>query len=659
MLVLGIAAGLNVPSENRFDFPWFFHDSAAVLLRDGEVIAAIEEERLNRIKHTTCLPTLAVQSVLEQADASAEHIDRIAYFFTESFVDTSLQRYHLQEPSSGPHVPIRKRLGDWLYGALGVDVSERLSFVPHHLAHAASTYYPSGFDQSLVLVIDGMGDNVSLTVLTAQGGRMKVLESRSPADSLGLFYLLGVHFIGYQMFDEYKVMGLAPYGNPARFKSLFRTFYKLMPEGRYVIRRDRALSTLYSLITPRRRGEPFTQIHKDLAAALQAALEDITFHVLRHWREQTGLSHLCLAGGVAHNSTMNGKLLASGLFDEVFIQPAAHDAGCALGAGILASRAQDPEVPIQTLRHVYWGKSLGDRDQIAAELRRWARWVTFTWEEVGVIWAAEQVAVGRVGGWVQGRSEFGPRALGARSIIADPRPASHRDKINQMIKKREGYRPFAPAVLEEHVGEYFVLPPTRARLDFMTYVVDVQPEKRALLGAITHINGTARVQTVSKRDSPGFWKLIRAFGDHTGTPMLLNTSFNNNAEPIVDSVREALVCFLTTGLDFLVIDGFRIERQSAEPESYASLRVGLPDHVRAVRARHVGDETCTVQEIFKGRSMAVSPETLTVLMSADGRTPLADLIAEQPETVRPQIITEVRELWARRLAWLAPVDKPT
>jgi carbamoyltransferase len=662
MLVLGLSGGLNEPHRHQFDFPWFFHDGAAVLVEDGRIVAGVEEERLNRIKHTTCLPRRSIRHCLDERGVSLGDIDRIGYFFTEEFVDGVLRVHHFQHPHAGALVSVRARLERFLFDEFGGDAAGKLVFIPHHLAHAASAYHPSGFDSSLVLVVDGMGDNVAVSALSAEGRSLKVLQTLPPSESLGIFYALGIHFLGYGMFDEYKVMGLAPYGDPIKYRSLFRSFYSLLPEGRYAIHRDRALHALYSLMVPRRRGEPFAQLHMDLAAALQSALAELVFHVLRHWRKTTGHRNLCLAGGVAHNCTVNGEVLYANLFDQVFVQPAAHDAGCALGAALhvhhLGARTTETATTTTALRHVYWGPDIGNRAAVLRQLERWSDWIT--WESAGdaVPSVARALAGDKVVGWVQGRSEFGPRALGNRSILADPRPTENKHRINRMIKKRESYRPFAPAVLQEAAGAFFDLPATTARHDFMTFVVKVRPEKQQMLGAVTHVDGTARIQMVSRAENERFWRLIHEFGQLTSIPVLLNTSFNNNVEPIVDSVGDAVACFLTTGLDLLAVGDFVVERRAGT--SLGGLRAALPPQVRMRRSRAWREEGLSAEnelaDLYSGRAHSVSDAAFDTLFRADGSATLDALLdqASVGDAERPRVLSEIVELWSDRVLVLGP-----
>jgi carbamoyltransferase len=635
MLTLGLAGGFNSPHKNQYSFPWFFHDSAAVLVRDAEIVGAIEEERLNRLKHTTCFPVQAIREVLAREHATLRDVDRIGFYFTEEFINTALQFYHFRNPTLGSYRPLMQLVAQGIEQHFGIDVTPKLTFVNHHLAHAASALYPSGYASSLVVTMDGLGDNVSLTVFDGRDGELTVLDSFGPSESLGMFYLQGTEYLGYKVFDEYKVMGLAPYGNPERYRATIRQFYTLLPNGRYTLHRERAASALAALGPARQRGEPFTQFHQDIAAALQEALETLVLHVITHWQRVTGHRRLCLAGGVAHNCSINGKLLYANLFESVFVQPAAHDAGCALGAALLLEAQATGRKPRTPLHHVYLGKEIGDGNEVKAKLDAWKPWIDIQRPTNLHDIVAERLAQGEVAGWVQGRSEFGPRALGNRSILADPRPAKHKDTVNLMVKMREAYRPFAPAVLEEDVDRICIMPKTQARLDFMTYVLQVQPEMRDVLGAVTHVDGSARVQTVSQTANPDFWALISAFKKQTGIPVLLNTSFNNHVEPIVDSVDDAVTCFLTTGIDFLVVGPFLIERVAANPPRLASMSWRLPTHV--VHDTHASANS--LSQVFTQKRVDLSLAAAACLRLGEAVADVDDAGLER----------ELRHLWSERL----------
>ncbi|WP_369726217.1 carbamoyltransferase [Bradyrhizobium sp. LLZ17] len=664
MLCLGLSGGLDKVYENPLQLPnTFLHDGAAVLVKDGRVIAAVEEERLNRIKHSNKLPSSAVEYCLAAAGVELRDVDRIAFYATEAYCNSMLERLFISQPEISIPLDANLLLRHLLAAEFGTQVDpSRVSFVGHHQAHAVSALAMSGFEESLVLAIDGCGDFLSGLLAVGSGTEMTELMTFPETNSLGLFYLETIRYLGYGLFDEYKVMGLAPYGDPARYRELFSQFYELSPNGNYRVHLDRVGPALLRNIEVRRRGMPFTQQHRDVSASLQEALERIVFHILRHYREQTGMKRLCLAGGVAHNCTLNGKLLYSGLFEDIFVQPAAHDAGCALGAALMVSNEAGQAPPRERLQAVYWGPDVGNDDSIAQELKGWAGHLEIERTADVAARAAEWIANGAVIGWVQGRSEFGPRALGNRSILADPRPAANKDRINAMVKKRESYRPFAPSVLEEDAGAFFELPDGRAEYPFMNFVVRVRESMRALLGAITHIDGTARLQTVSRTSNAAYWELINAFKSRTGVPILLNTSFNNNAEPIVDSVADAITAFLSTELDGLVVGSFLIKKRATTLENWTALAVSLPAHVSLyrVRAHTARDRQETVCEIRMGHSshdsVRVSHDLFDMLMHIEKEAVLADLLARvtSDRTRREALVNELRGLWDQRRIRLHP-----
>ena len=447
MLTLGFSGGIDGMREQVYDFPFnLVHDSAAVLVRDGEVVAAIEQERLNRIKHTNRSAGPAMRFCLEQAGVTLDDLDAIAFYATEEHITSVLRVLHLTSGSAPAPLAARamvQRIVAQEFGR-GIDPS-RIHFVEHHWAHAVSAYFMSGFDDALVMTLDGQGEGVSGMAFSGRGRELRMLRSIPMQHSLGFLYRDVIRLHGYELFDEYKVMGLAPYGDAARFRRLFSTLYELQPEGYYRLHLDR-VPELYDHVQPRGKGEPFSQDHLDLAAALQEAVDIVGGHLVRHFAQATGHRRLCLAGGVAHNCSMNGRIVYSGLFDRVFVQPAAHDAGCALGAALAVQLEMRPEQPVAPLGHVFWGSDLPPHDALSRELGRWSGLVTAVRHDDIAATAARLIADRRVIGWVQGRSEFGPRALGNRSILADPRPPEHKDIINRMVKKRESYRPFAPSV---------------------------------------------------------------------------------------------------------------------------------------------------------------------------------------------------------------------
>ncbi|MER9600066.1 carbamoyltransferase [Mesorhizobium sp. M0244] len=666
MLCLGISGGLDQVHENRFELPnAFMHDGAAVLVRDGQVIAAVEEERLNRIKHSNKLPIRSIQYCLSAAGVQFSDIDRVAVYASEPYANAMLEGMSASHPDI-LSIPLSAKslVQDLLTREFGTKLdSSRISFVSHHQAHAVSAFAMSGFEQSLILAIDGCGDFLSGLLAVGSGTEITEIEAFPENNSLGLFYLETIRYLGYGLFDEYKVMGLAPYGDPAPYRELFEQFYELSANGGgYRVHLDRIGPALLRNIEVRRKGMPFTQQHRDVSASLQEALERIVFHILRHHREATGMKRLCLAGGVAHNCTMNGKLLYSGLFEDIFVQPASHDAGCALGAALIVSNEMGRPAPCERLQEVYWGPDLGSDRAVQQELNAWAGHLEVERSDDVASSAADWIANGAVIGWVQGRSEFGPRALGNRSILADPRPAANKDRINAMVKKREGYRPFAPSVLEEDASEFFDLPDGKREFPFMNFVVRVRDSKRALLGAITHVDGTARLQTVSRNANPAYWEVINAFKKRTGTPILLNTSFNNNAEPIVDSVADAIATFLTTELDGLVVGPFLVKKRAATLQDWTALAVSLPPYVslhqdRAYTAQDRQETVCEINTNHSSSdSVRISHDLFNLLMRIEGEAVLGDLLNTiAPDQAKREALMEgLRRLWEQRLVRLHP-----
>ncbi|MCA6101074.1 carbamoyltransferase family protein [Bradyrhizobium australafricanum] len=661
MLCLGVSGGLDRIYESSPELPnTFLHDAAAVLVRDGRVIAAVEEERLNRVKHSNKFPSSSIRYCLSTAGVSLGEIDRIAFYATEAYCNSMLESLFMSRPNP---LDAKLLLRQLLAREFGTEVdAARVFFVNHHEAHAASAFAMSGFEQSLVFAVDGGGDFCSGLLAVGSGTEITQLASFPEHNSLGLFYLETIRYLGYGLFDEYKVMGLAPYGNPAPYRELFAQFYELLDNGGYRIHLDRIGGALIRNIQIRRKGMPFTQQHRDVSASLQEALERIVFHILRHHREVTGITRLCLAGGVAHNCTANGKLLYSGLFDDIFVQPAAHDAGCALGAALMMSNELGRPAPRERLSDVYWGPDLGTEQAVEQELNAWFGHLDIQRSDDIAASAADWMANGAVIGWAQGRSEFGPRALGNRSILADPRPAENKNRINAMVKKREGYRPFAPSVLEEDASQFFELPDGKREFPFMNFVVRVREAHHSVLGAVTHVDGTARLQTVSRKTNPAYWDVINAFKKRTGIPVLLNTSFNNNAEPIVESVSDAIVAFLTTDLDGLVVGPFLVKKRTATLEDWCTLSVSLPPYaslhrIRSYTAEDRQETVCEIRMGHSGRdSMRISHELFDLLMRIEGDASLGRLLdtAMFDQAKREDLVKELRLAWEQRMVRLHP-----
>jgi len=552
------------------------HDAAAALVADGGVVAAVAEERMNRRKHSGDFPKGAIAYCLAEAGLSLDDVDEVVHGF-----DYGPYRdfYGLDPLSEALYREVYSR--DALLALVRRDLpgfpETRVRAVRHHLAHAASAFYTSGWDECVVLVADGMGEAHGVTAYRAHDGRLDPVLEIGAHDSIGVLYSLVTLHLGFDFnADEYKIMGLAPYGDPERFRPFFEEAVELLPGGGVRIPLVRANRTReerehYSvsrrllserLVRPRAPDEEIGDVHRDVAAALQGCLDRVMLHLGRGCAERTGQRRLALAGGVALNCTANGRLLCSGSFDEIYIQPAAGDDGAALGAALYRAAAggdaRNVPFPVPFLGPGYGSADIDAALAVFADRVDVVRFATLaeTCER-----AARLIADGRVVAWYRGRMEFGPRALGHRSIFADPGHPGMRDRINAMVKMREAFRPFAPAVSVEEAPRWFEVAPG-TELPFMIMTVDVRPEHRAALPAITHVNGSARLQTVSARDNGEFHALLRAVGRTTGREMVLNTSFNVKGQPIVNTPREALETFLGTGIEYLFLENALVSRRA-------------------------------------------------------------------------------------------------
>lgn len=551
------------------------HDAAAALVVNGVLVGAAAEERFSRKKHTGDFPSGAIKYCLSEARLSPGDIDEIAHGF-----DYSRYRWlYSREPAwlrQYQEVFSREALLALVERELPGFPAERVHQVSHHLAHAASAYFTSGWDECLVVVIDGMGEMHSATVYHGRDGKLVKLHSISAHDSIGVLYSLITLHLGFDFnSDEYKIMGLAPYGEPRRFRDFFARAVEFGDNGSIRIpllhlneTRDERENYLRSrhylsenLLKERRPEDEITDEHKDVAAGLQECLDGTMQHLCGHFGKRTGLRRLALAGGVALNCTANGRLLQSGLFDEIYVQPAAGDDGTALGAALYRESLAG-EVKNMRMRVPFYGPaySLAEIESALAHFAGQVKVVRFKTQSDTFKTAADLIAEGRVIAWYRGRMEYGPRALGNRSILADPGHPEMRDRINAMVKMREAFRPFAPAVTIEQVDRWFKVAPM-TELPYMIMTVDVREQYRAALPAITHVNGSARVQTVSASGNEDFHALLRAVGKTTGREMVLNTSFNVKGQPIVNTPREAIETFLRTGIECLFLENILVTRK--------------------------------------------------------------------------------------------------
>ncbi|MGA2048281.1 MAG: carbamoyltransferase C-terminal domain-containing protein [Terracidiphilus sp.] len=551
-------------------------DSAAALLINGELVAAAEEERFTGKKHTGDFPINAIQYCLREAGISIEEIDEIAHGFNYA----PYRNLYLRDEASTAlynQVFSREALLEQVRTNLPGFPERKVFQVGHHLAHASSAAYTSGWDECLLVVNDAMGEVESTSVYDFHDGELERICTIGANDSIGVLYSLVTLHLGFDFnADEYKIMGLAPYGDPSPFRSFFENSVELCDDGTIRIpilklnssreERDAYLATRAflddNLVSRRLPADPVTSMHQDVAASLQECLEKAVLHICGHFASKTGLRRIALAGGVALNCTANGKLMRSGLFDEVYIQPVAGDDGVALGAALYRASLAG-EILNRRMPAPLFGPRYSD-NEIEATLSRFApqiRWRRFDSLAATCASAAQLIAEGRVIAWDRGRMEYGPRALGNRSILADPGHPQMRDRINAMVKKREAFRPFAPACAQEEAPRWFNVEPGEAH-PYMISVVDVRAEVQALLPAITHVDGTARLQTVSANDNPDFHALLLAVGKTTGRQMVLNTSFNVKGQPIVNTPQEAIETFLGTGIEFLFLENFHVTRSA-------------------------------------------------------------------------------------------------
>ncbi|MGH9574264.1 MAG: carbamoyltransferase family protein, partial [Candidatus Acidiferrales bacterium] len=581
MIILGINA--------------YHANSSAAIVVDGRLIAAVEEERLNRVKYAAGLPVRAIQFCLDAAGAKLTEIDYIAVprdplarlgtkaRFAMRMPRFAFDRMWVMKKFAGIQEEIAKAFDLSLEA-----IRAQYHRVEHHTAHLASACFCSPFERSATLSVDGLGDFASAMYGVCEGAQLRPLGEVTFPHSLGMYYTALTQYLGFWKFgDEYKVMGLAAYGEPEfldEFRKMVRAegtlsfrlglrYFIHQSQGPEMTWRD-ANSTpvqgrLFSEYLEKRLGparkaeEPLTQRHYNLAASMQAALEEVLAANWSGLAAKTGQKNLCLAGGVAFNCLANGKIFDKSPFEQVFVQPAAGDAGLSVGAAFAVYHSVLGKPRNFQMDHAYWGPQFTTPQLRSAVAESHATNGSAKIEELSdeplLQATARHIADGKIVGWFQGATEWGPRALGNRSILADPRRAEMKDILNRRIKHREIFRPFAPSIIEEATGEFFE---QTHPSPFMTFAYPVKREKRSQIPAPTHVDGTARLQTVSRTANPLYWRLLRCVGDITGVPAVLNTSFNDN-EPIICRPEEALDCFRRTQMDVLAIGNFLLEKKSA------------------------------------------------------------------------------------------------
>jgi carbamoyltransferase len=553
----------------------FHGDASAALLRDGQLVAALEEERLNRIKHWAGLPVMAAAACLDGVQP-----DHVAFSRNpRANVYRKLCRVALR-PARWGRMLSRARNSFAITSAaedLGAGIPAirraRIHFVEHHRAHLASAFFASPFDRAAIVSVDGFGDYSSVMWGTGEGNRMQIRDSVHFPHSLGLFYTAFTQFLGFHKYgDEYKMMGLAAYGEPRfvrQVREVVRTsggqvrldlsYFTHQSQGVDMTWNggEPKIGTVFSVKMsevfgqPRTPGTEVLAIHADLAASVQSVLEENYFALLRHVHAKTRQKALCLAGGVALNCAANGKIFGETPFQDMYVQPAAHDAGTSIGAALYVAHQALAKPRSFVMSHVYYGPRHDD-PEISRALNEAGAVHHLCDEKTLIDRVAREIADGKIVGWFQGRMEFGPRALGGRSILADPRRAEIKDILNSRIKYREPFRPFCPSVLAEAADDYFE---TAYPSPFMVTAYKIKAQQRSRIPAVVHADGTGRLQTVELNANPLYWRLIQRFGELTGVPVLLNTSFNEN-EPIVNTPAQALDCFLRTRMDVLAIGSY-------------------------------------------------------------------------------------------------------
>jgi len=575
MIILGINA--------------YHADSSAAIIVDGKLLAAIEEERFTRVKHWAGFPAQAILFCLRETCITLDQVDHIAIGRDPKAKFNKKIMYLLKNPMGGFSTVMNRLQNSKKVSSLenefaaitGADegvIKSKIHQVEHHRSHLASAFFASPYEEAALLSIDGSGDFTTTMIGVGKGNKIEVIDSVDFPVSVGSFYTSFTQLLGFPHYgDEYKVMGLAPYGEPKYVdklrdviqftdNGLFNWNSKYFKSAKDVVVTygdDHVpyVSSLYTEYTEtkfgnaRAKGEELTQYHKDLAASVQRFTEELILHIVNHLQKRTGLKNLCIAGGVAQNSVANGKVLKSSSFENLYIPSAGHDAGISMGAAYYIYNQILNNPRAEPVFSAYTGSKFSN-DEIEAYLKsRDVKYIRYSDADLFEKVANRLIDSGVVG-WFQGRAEFGPRALGARSILADPRRLDAKELLNTKIKRRESFRPFAPSILKEYVPEYFELVED---VPFMEKVFPIKKEKYSVIPAVKHVDGTGRLQTVDKNVSPRYYRLIDAFRQKTGVPILLNTSFNEN-EPIVNTPAEALDCFLRTQMDMLVMENCVVER---------------------------------------------------------------------------------------------------
>ena len=559
-------------------------DSSAAIFKDGVMIAAIEEERFRRIKHWAGFPSMAIQFCIREAGITLKEVDHICIGRDPMAKLQKKIMFLLKNPGGGwnavlDRVKNARKVASLEEELAALDISlykndlkNKIHQVEHHRSHLGSAFFASPFEEAALLSIDGSGDFTTTMIGIGRGNQIEVLDSIDFPHSVGLFYTAFTQLLGFPHYgDEYKVMGLAPYGEP-RYVDQLKDVLVFEKNGLFSLNLRYFRSAKHGIVSygedhipkvaplfseymvekfgqPRKKSEELSQYHKDLGASVQRITEELVFHLLIHLQKRTGLKQVCIAGGVAQNSVANGKITRNTSFEKVYIPSAGHDAGISMGSAMYVYNHELKQPRAAAIWSAYTGSKFTNEEIESYLKSRNISYHKLNDEELYDRVADQLISAGVVG-WFNGRAEFGPRALGGRSILADPRRNDAKELLNAKIKRRESFRPFAPSILKEYVSEYFEVVD---EVPFMEKVFPIKKEKRDVIPAVTHADGSGRLQSVDRDVTPRYYNLIDTFRKKTGVPILLNTSFNEN-EPIVNSPEDALECYLRTNMDMLVME---------------------------------------------------------------------------------------------------------
>jgi carbamoyltransferase len=556
----------------------YYHDSAACLLKDGEIIAAAQEERFTRIRHDQEFPTLAIKYCLKEAGITIDQVDYVGFYDKplikfERILTTYIATWPRSFPSFIKSTPLWLRKKLWIPQLIKKELGYEgeVLMCEHHISHAASAFLVSPYRESAIVTVDGVGEWATSTICKGEGNDIQILKETRFPHSLGLLYSAYTYYLGFKVNSaEYKVMGLAPYGEPKYVDQVLETI-KYNEDGSFKMNMDYFAYDYGLEMTngkfeklfgqPKRESESkLEQFHKDVAMSVQKVTEEIVLRMVRHAHDITGSNNLCMAGGVALNCVANGRVIKETPYKDVFVQPAAGDAGGAIGVATHIYHSVLGKERTWEWKHAYLGPEYS-ADEIRSYLD--SNGIVYKeFDESGMLDATVEAMVDqKTIGWFQGRMEFGPRALGARSIIADARNPENKSVVNLKIKFRESFRPFAPSVLEEKCSEWFELD---VPSPYMLLVADVREGKRTI-PSVTHVDNSARIQTVDPHTNPRYYQLIKRFDEKTGCPVIINTSFNVRGEPIVCTPHEAYLCFMRTNMDVLVMDRFVMYKPDQKP----------------------------------------------------------------------------------------------